>query len=227
MLFFLFVLFFLSCFRYADHAVTDQAVAALHGMKIGDKSLIVQRSSSGGPASAVPAVPSDAAAAHPGAAACLSLQIPLVSILQSLPDIDRNAEPSAMLVLVNLFRPKDLAAEEDYLDALAEVRGEMEQFGKLLDLQIVRPRADIDPATAQLEGTKVRFSFFLWWSSQVFAGGGSVAGGQLRLHLLPVPDAGRGAGGAKGHSGPPLQRPLRRLLPRPAPQRAGPMKKRE
>ncbi len=149
-------------FEYADHAVTDQAVAALHGMKIGDKSLIVQRSSSGGPASAVPAVPSDAAAAHPGAAACLSLQIPLVSILQSLPDIDRNAEPSAMLVLVNLFRPKDLAAEEDYLDALAEVRGEMEQFGKLLDLQIVRPRADIDPATAQLEGTKVRvFLLFL------------------------------------------------------------------
>jgi splicing factor U2AF subunit len=99
--------FLLSSGRYADHTVTDQAVAALHGMKIGDKSLIVQRSSSGGPASSgVPAPASDAAAAHPGAAACLSLQIPLVSILQSLPDIDRNVEPSSMLVLVNLFRPK-------------------------------------------------------------------------------------------------------------------------
>jgi hypothetical protein len=98
--------FFAHILRYADHTVTDQAVAALHGMKIGDKSLIVQRSSSGGPASSAAVVPSDAAAAHPGAAACLSLQIPLVSILQSLPDIDRNAEPSSMLVLVNLFRPK-------------------------------------------------------------------------------------------------------------------------
>jgi hypothetical protein len=47
------------------------------------------------------------------------------------------------------------------MDALAEVRGEMEQHGKLLDLQIIRPRSEPDPATAQLEGTKVSAFLFL------------------------------------------------------------------
>ena len=31
-------------FEYVDHGITDQAVAGLNGMKIGDKSLIVQKS---------------------------------------------------------------------------------------------------------------------------------------------------------------------------------------
>ncbi len=145
-------------FEYVDHTVTDQAVSGLHGMKIGDKALIVQRSSSGGPPSsqhALPPVPPDATAAHAGAAACLSLQIPLASVMTALPDIDRDVEPSSTLVLVNLFRPKDLVREDDYLDALADVRGEMEQYGKLQDLRIVRPAPEPDTGgVAQLEGTK-------------------------------------------------------------------------
>lgn len=68
-----------------------------------------------------------AVAAHPAAAACLSLSVPLVNILTSL-DVERGAQPDAEVVLVNLFRPKDLLADEDYEDALADVRGEMEQL---------------------------------------------------------------------------------------------------
>jgi hypothetical protein len=96
---------------------------------------------------------SSLAPAHAAAAACLTLNVPLLNILTSL-GVDRDREAGPTLVLVNLFRPKDLLSDEEYEDALADVRGEMEQHGRVVDLHIVRPAPEDDPSLAQLEGRR-------------------------------------------------------------------------
>ena len=92
-------------FEYLDHSVTDQAVAGLNGMRIGEKTLIVQRSSSGGPADGGvdPAAPPPS---NPDAAQCLDLGTPLVTSMAELPQFDASLPLSSTLVLMNLFRPK-------------------------------------------------------------------------------------------------------------------------
>jgi hypothetical protein len=74
-------------------------------------------SGTGGPQHHQVVLDPSAVAANPAAAACLALSVPLVSILGSL-GLDRDNEPSSTLVLVNLFRPKELVAEDDFEDAL-------------------------------------------------------------------------------------------------------------
>ncbi len=68
-----------------------------------------------------------AIASNPAAAACLTLGVPLVNILSSL-NVDRDSEPSSTLILVNLFRPKDLMSEDDYEDALVGNKAQKYSF---------------------------------------------------------------------------------------------------
>lgn len=125
--------------EYADRSVTDAAIEGLNGTKIGDKSLVVQKSNPGnaaGPAAAA----ARGAAANPMAAQCLVMSVPLGNILANLPCVDSaNTQPSDTLLLLNLFSTdKDLLSNEDHIDTLADLRDEMRLYGDLMDISLER-----------------------------------------------------------------------------------------
>ena len=69
-------------FEYVDSKVTDSAVSGLHGMKIGDKALLVQKSGSGNESRDTNAPPtSSEPPKNTQAAACLDLSEALVNLI--------------------------------------------------------------------------------------------------------------------------------------------------
>lgn len=109
--------------EYADFTVTDQAIAGLNGMQLGEKKLIVQRASVG-------------AKNNPQGAmlAPVTLQIP--GMVQAT-----GAGPATqILCLMNMITPDELQDEEEYEDILEDVRDECSKLGKVVSLEIPRPR---------------------------------------------------------------------------------------
>lgn len=127
--------------EYMDHSVTDAAISGLHGQKIGDKALVVQRSIPGhtGGGGNVHAISTEQAA-NAQAAQCVILSIPLANILQQIPAVEsRDFKPTNVLLLLNLFHnEKDLLDEESQADALADIRDEMVTHGDVQDIRIKR-----------------------------------------------------------------------------------------
>jgi splicing factor U2AF subunit len=104
--------------EYLDGSLTDQAIAGLNGMQLGDKKLIVQRASIGnknlatGPATIQ--VPGMAGLAGPG-------------------------QPTEVLCLLNMVAEEELVDEEEYEDILDDIREECSKFGQVVSIEIPRP----------------------------------------------------------------------------------------
>jgi len=138
-------------FEYLDASVTDRACQGLNGMKLGDKSLLVQRANIGAKAqeAGMPMSPGTISAS-PSAATLVNLQVPAATLLSGMFMSQPQGE-TRVLQLLNLVQPEELVSDSEYEDIMKDVREECEKYGKVSSIAIPRPALDpdgkIDPAT--------------------------------------------------------------------------------
>jgi splicing factor U2AF subunit len=120
--------------EYQDPDIIDLACQGLNGMEIGDKRLIVQRSTTKG--TKAPEVP--------GLAAPIQSDIPLlpVDILGFI--AENKAPPTRILMLLNMISDEDLRDDEDYQDILLDIQEECSKAGKIEKIIIPRPTEDAE-----------------------------------------------------------------------------------
>jgi len=111
--------------EYVDVTITDQAIAGLNGMQLGDKKLIVQRASVGA---------KNAAAMN---VAPVAIQVPGMQTAGVGPSAAGQA--TEVLCLLNMVQPEELADEEEYEDILEDIREECGKFGVVRSIEIPRP----------------------------------------------------------------------------------------
>ncbi|KAK2915852.1 hypothetical protein QQF64_024217 [Cirrhinus molitorella] len=109
--------------EYVDISVTDQAVAGLHGMQLGDKKLIVQRASVG------------AKNANPTAV----IETPVMLQVPGLQRVQNSGLPTEVLCLLNMVMPEELLDDEDYEEILEDIREECCKYGTVRSIEIPRP----------------------------------------------------------------------------------------
>lgn len=109
--------------EYLDSNITDQAIAGLNGMQLGDKKIIVQRASIGSKTM--------------GAGMPAQLQVP--GLVGAGP-----GAPTEVLCLLNMVVPEELTDEEEYEDILEDIREECGRFGEIRSIEIPRPVPGID-----------------------------------------------------------------------------------
>ena len=112
--------------EYVDVTITDQAIAGLNGMQLGDKKLIVQRASVGA---------KNAAAMN---VAPVAIQVPGMQGA-SAPGMQPAGQQTEVLCLLNMVQPEELADEEEYEDILEDIREECGKFGVVRSIEIPRP----------------------------------------------------------------------------------------
>lgn len=109
--------------EYVDIAMTDQAIAGLNGMQLGDKKLIVQRASIGARNSSI--------AAMTGATP-VQLQVAGLTLAGAGPATE-------VLCLLNMVTPDELRDEEEYEDILEDIKEECNKYGCVRSIEIPRP----------------------------------------------------------------------------------------
>ncbi|XP_078081468.1 splicing factor U2AF 65 kDa subunit-like isoform X1 [Mustelus asterias] len=111
--------------EYVDVNVTDQAIAGLNGMQLGDKKLIVQRASVG------------AKNANPSAI----IQTPVTVQVPGLPSMQaqNTGLPTDVLCLLNMVSPDELIDDEEYEEILEDIREECSKYGTVKSIEIPRP----------------------------------------------------------------------------------------
>jgi len=107
--------------EYVDVSITDQAIAGLNGMQLGDKKLIVQRASVGAKNSAAMNV------------APVQIQVP------GMMNLSGPGQPTEVLCLLNMVTPDELQDEEEYEDILEDIREECGKYGAVRSVEIPRP----------------------------------------------------------------------------------------
>lgn len=108
--------------EYLDPLVTEQAIAGLNGMQLGDRKLVVQRSIAGVRNMAATQVP--------------VLQVP------GFPTEPCTGEATEVLCLLNMVMPDELIDDEEYEDIRADIKQECAKYGKVKSLRIPRPQSD-------------------------------------------------------------------------------------
>ncbi|KAL7850729.1 hypothetical protein SRHO_G00200780 [Serrasalmus rhombeus] len=109
--------------EYVDIGATDQAVAGLNGMQLGDKKLIVQRASVG------------AKNANPTAI----IETPVTLQVPGLQRVQNSGLPTEVLCLLNMVMPEELLDDEDYEEILEDIREECCKYGSVRSIEIPRP----------------------------------------------------------------------------------------
>uniref|UniRef100_T1INQ3 Splicing factor U2AF subunit n=1 Tax=Strigamia maritima TaxID=126957 RepID=T1INQ3_STRMM len=112
--------------EYSDVTITDQAIAGLNGMQLGDKKLMVQRASIG--------AKNNQMNTH----APVQIQVPGLNMLTG------TGPPTEVLCLMNLVVPEELRDDEEYEDILEDIREECNKYGVVRSLEIPRPIDGID-----------------------------------------------------------------------------------
>ncbi|XP_053949693.1 splicing factor U2AF 50 kDa subunit-like [Anastrepha ludens] len=114
--------------EYVDHSITDQAIAGLNGMQLGDKKLIVQRASVG----------AKNAQSNSTTAAPVMIQVPGLSM------VGTSGPPTEVLCLLNMVTPDELRDEEEYEDILEDIKEECNKYGVVRSVEIPRPIEGVD-----------------------------------------------------------------------------------
>ncbi|KAK1878338.1 Splicing factor U2AF 65 kDa subunit [Dissostichus eleginoides] len=109
--------------EYVDISATDQAVAGLNGMQLGDKKLIVQRASVG------------AKNANPTSI----IENPVTLQVPGLQRLQNSGLPTEVLCLLNMVMPEELVDDEDYEEILEDIREECCKYGSVRSIEIPRP----------------------------------------------------------------------------------------
>ncbi|XP_043644237.1 splicing factor U2AF 50 kDa subunit [Drosophila teissieri] len=106
-------------FEYFDPSVTDHAIAGLHGMQLGDRRLVVQRS-------------------IPGGKNGLSGQQPIVQVPGIATLLDPGS-PTEILCLLNMVLPEELLDNEEFEDIRTDIKQECAKYGEVRSIKIPRP----------------------------------------------------------------------------------------
>ncbi|XP_017018799.1 splicing factor U2AF 50 kDa subunit [Drosophila kikkawai] len=107
-------------FEYIDTSVTDQAIAGLNGMQLGERKLVVQRSIASGKIVANAPVP--------------VLQVPGLNA-----SFLTTGTPTEVLCLLNMVLPEELLDDEEYQDIRNDIQLECAKYGEVRSLKIPRP----------------------------------------------------------------------------------------
>ena len=128
-------------FVYQDHSVTDVACQGLHGMKMGEKSLTVQRAMQGGAGAPKPTAASASGhAALPGAdevAAHLAGVSGAPAVSVPPPPSERPA--SRVVSLTEMLDVEELRDDVEYGEIMEDMREECGKFGRIESIVIPRP----------------------------------------------------------------------------------------
>lgn len=108
--------------EYADISITDQAIAGLNGMQLGDKKLIVQRASVGAKNNQMNQAQTP-----------VQIQVPGLNLAVGA------GPPTEVLCLMNMVVPEELKDEEEYEDILEDIREECNKYGVVRSVEIPRP----------------------------------------------------------------------------------------
>uniref|UniRef100_H2Z1Z9 Splicing factor U2AF subunit n=1 Tax=Ciona savignyi TaxID=51511 RepID=H2Z1Z9_CIOSA len=108
--------------EFADYNLTDQAIAGLNGMALGDKKLIVQRASIGAKANPTGAI-----------MAPVTLQIP------GMAHATGAGPATQVLCLMNMVLAEELTDDEEYEEIMEDVKDECSKLGSVVSLEIPRP----------------------------------------------------------------------------------------
>ncbi|EPQ18897.1 Splicing factor U2AF 65 kDa subunit [Myotis brandtii] len=111
--------------EYVDISVTDQAIAGLSGMQLGDRTLQVQRASVG----AKNATPSTILQTP------VTLQVP--GLLSS--QVQMGGQPTEVLCLLNTVLPEELLDDGEYEEIVEDVRDECSKYGLVKSIEVPRP----------------------------------------------------------------------------------------
>ncbi|GAA6096370.1 splicing factor U2AF 65 kDa subunit-like [Tachysurus ichikawai] len=135
--------------EYVEIGATDQAVAGLNGMQLGDKKLIVQRASVGAKNANSTVITESP----------VSLQVPGLQRLQN------SAMPTAVLCLLNMVLPEELLYDDDYEEILEDVREECCKYGSVRSIEIPRPVHGVEvPGCGKVCPHRVCMCACLWLS---------------------------------------------------------------
>lgn len=107
--------------EYIDYGITDQAIAGLNGMQLGDKKLIVQRASVGAKNAAI------------GQIAPVQIQVP------GLSGVGASGPATEVLCLLNMVTADELKDEEEYEDILEDIKEECNKYGVVRSIEIPKP----------------------------------------------------------------------------------------
>lgn len=108
--------------EFLDHTVTEQAIAGLNGMQLGEKKLVVQFASVG------------AKNQMNNPQAPVAIQVPGLSMIGQGP-----GPATEVLCLMNMVMPEELREDDEYEDILEDIREECQKYGGVRSLEIPRP----------------------------------------------------------------------------------------
>ncbi|CAI9581726.1 unnamed protein product [Staurois parvus] len=111
--------------EYVDINVTDQAIAGLNGMQLGDKKLLVQRASVGAKNATLSTINQTP----------VTLQVPGLMSSQ----VQMGGHPTEVLCLMNMVLPEELLDDEEYEEIVEDVRDECSKYGIVKSIEIPRP----------------------------------------------------------------------------------------
>ncbi|XP_059972505.1 splicing factor U2AF 65 kDa subunit-like [Mesoplodon densirostris] len=112
--------------EYVDINVTDQAIAGLNRMQLGDTKLFVQRASVGAKNATLSTINQTP----------MTLQVPGL-MMSSL--VQMGGHPTEVLCLMNMVLPKELLDDEEYKEIVEDVRDECSKYGLVKSIEIPRP----------------------------------------------------------------------------------------
>uniref|UniRef100_A0A0M3IIK5 Splicing factor U2AF subunit n=2 Tax=Ascaris TaxID=6251 RepID=A0A0M3IIK5_ASCLU len=111
--------------EYLDPSLTDQAIAGLNGMQLGDKNLVVQLS---------------CANARAAMSTTAFPQIQVAGI-----DLSHGAgPPTEVLCLMNMVTEEELKEDEEYEDILEDIREECAKYGFVKSIEVPRSIPGVD-----------------------------------------------------------------------------------
>ncbi|KAK1795334.1 hypothetical protein P4O66_010503 [Electrophorus voltai] len=124
--------------EYVDVNISDQAIAGLNGMQLGDKKLLVQRASVGSKNTSLTGINQTP----------VTLQVPglMNSSMNQMGGI-----PTEVLCLMNMVSPEELLDDEEYEEIVEDVRDECSKYGQVKSIEIPRPVDGVEvPGTGKI-----------------------------------------------------------------------------
>ncbi|KAK3551132.1 hypothetical protein QTP70_013991, partial [Hemibagrus guttatus] len=124
--------------EYVDVNISDQAIAGLNGMQLGDKKLLVQRASVGSKNTALTGISQTP----------VMLQVPglMNSSMNQMGGI-----PTEVLCLMNMVSPDELLDDDEYEEIVEDVRDECSKYGQVKSIEIPRPVDGLEvPGTGKI-----------------------------------------------------------------------------
>jgi len=108
--------------EYLDAGITDDAIAGLNGMQLGDKKLLVQRASVG--------------CKNPVTLSTVPVQIQVPGLQGQ---VQGPGQPTEILCLLNMVTDDELTDEEEYEDILEDIKEKCASYGGVKSIEIPRP----------------------------------------------------------------------------------------